>query len=39
MLDVLWAGREKGSRKLIELTTRFYALHLADCKSVADFSG
>jgi hypothetical protein len=39
MLDVLRAGREKGSGKLMELTTRFYALHLADCKSVADFSG
>jgi gag-polypeptide of LTR copia-type len=39
MLDVLRAGREKGSGKLMELTTRFYALHLADCKSIADFSG
>jgi hypothetical protein len=39
MLDVLRASREKGSGKLMELTTRFYALYLADCKSVADFSG
>ncbi|KAE9372962.1 hypothetical protein N431DRAFT_439909 [Stipitochalara longipes BDJ] len=28
-----------GSGKLMELTTRFYALYLADCKSIADFSG
>ena len=39
MVDILRAGREMGSGKLMELTTRFYALHLADCKSVADFSG
>jgi hypothetical protein len=39
MLDVLRAGREKGSGKLMELMTRFYALHLGDCKSIADFSG
>jgi hypothetical protein len=39
MLDVLRASREKGSGKLMELTTRFYALHLADYKSIADFSG
>ena len=39
MLNILRAGREKGSGKLIELMTRFYALYLADCKSIADFSG
>lgn len=39
MIDVLRAGREMGSGKLMELTTRFYALHLADCESIADFSG
>ncbi|KAN0111139.1 hypothetical protein V8E51_007526 [Hyaloscypha variabilis] len=39
ILDILRAGREMGSGKLIELTTRFYALHLIDCKGIADFSG
>jgi hypothetical protein len=39
MIDKLHSGREMGSGRLIELTTRFYALHLADCDSVADFSG
>jgi hypothetical protein len=39
MIDVLRAGREMGSGKLMELTTRFYGLHLSDCESVADFSG
>jgi hypothetical protein len=39
MLDVLRAGRETGSGKLMELTGRFYALHLADYKSISDFSG
>jgi hypothetical protein len=38
MLDILKAGRETGSGKLMELTTRFYSLYLADCTSVADFS-
>lgn len=39
MIEKLKSGREMGSGRLIELTTRFYALHLADCESVADFSG
>jgi hypothetical protein len=39
MVDKLKSGREMGSGRLIELTTRFYALHLTDCESVADFSG
>lgn len=39
VLEVLKAGRESGSGKLMELTTRFYALNLADCKSMSDFSG
>jgi hypothetical protein len=39
MIEKLHSGREMGSGRLIELTTRFYALHLADCESVADFSG
>ena len=39
MIEKLKAGREMGSGRLIELTTKFYALHLADCESVADFSG
>jgi hypothetical protein len=39
MLNILWASREKGSRKLMELTTRFYALYLVDYKSIANFSG
>ena len=39
MIKKLKAGREMGSGRLIELTTKFYALHLADCESVADFSG
>ena len=39
ILDILRAGREMGSGKLMELTTRFYTLHLADCKGIADFSG
>ena len=38
MLDMLKAGRETGSRKLMELTTRFYSLYLADYTSIADFS-
>jgi hypothetical protein len=38
MIEKLKAGREMGSSRLIELTTKFYALHLADCESVADFS-
>jgi hypothetical protein len=38
MLDILRARRETGSGKLMKLTTRFYALHLADCKSISDFS-
>ena len=38
MLDILKAGRETGSGKLMELITRFYSLYLADCTSVADFS-
>ena len=39
MIEKLKAGREMGSSRLIELTTKFYTLHLADCESVADFSG
>lgn len=39
MLDILRAGREAGSRKLMELTTRFYSLHLAKYESISDFSG
>jgi hypothetical protein len=39
MIDKLRSGREMGSGRLFDLTTRFYALHLADCESVADFSG
>ena len=39
MIDVLRAGRETGAGKLMELTTRFYALNLSDCESIADFSG
>jgi hypothetical protein len=39
MVKKLKAGREMGSGRLIELTTKFYALHLADCESMADFSG
>jgi hypothetical protein len=39
MVEKLKAGREMGSGRLIELTTKFYALHLADCDSIADFSG
>jgi len=39
MLAILRSGRSTGAGKLIELTTRFYGLTLADCKSVADFSG
>jgi hypothetical protein len=39
MIDKLYSGREMGSRRLIKLTTRFYALYLADYESVADFSG
>jgi hypothetical protein len=39
ILDVLWSGRSTGAGKLIELTTRFYSLTLADYKSIADFSG
>jgi len=39
MIEKLKAGREMGSSRLIELTTKFYTLHLADYESVADFSG
>jgi hypothetical protein len=39
MVNILCAGREMGSRKLIELTTRFYGLHFLDYESIADFSG
>jgi hypothetical protein len=39
MVDKLRAGREMGSGRLMELTTCFYGLHLADCESIADFSG
>jgi hypothetical protein len=39
IVEKLKAGREMGSGRLIELTTKFYALHLTDYESVADFSG
>jgi hypothetical protein len=39
IIEKLKAGHEMGSGRLIELTTKFYALHLADYESVADFSG
>jgi hypothetical protein len=39
MIDVLRAGCEMGSEKLMELTTRFYGLHCSDCENIADFSG
>jgi hypothetical protein len=39
MVDKLRAGREMGSGRLMELTTCFYGLHLADCESISDFSG
>jgi len=38
MVDILYAGYEIGSRKLMKLTTRFYSLYFSDCKSIADFS-
>jgi hypothetical protein len=38
MVEKLKAGREIGSSRLIKLTTKFYALYLANYKSVADFS-
>jgi hypothetical protein len=39
MVDKLRAGHEMGSGRLIELTTCFYRLHLADYESISDFSG
>jgi hypothetical protein len=39
MVEKLKAGCEMGSGWLIELTIKFYALYLADCDSIADFSG
>jgi hypothetical protein len=38
MVNVLYTSREIGSRKLIELTIRFYGLYFSDYKSIADFS-
>jgi hypothetical protein len=38
MLDMLRKGRSTGSRKLIELTTKFYAFILADYQNITDFS-
>jgi hypothetical protein len=38
MLDMLCRGRSTGAGKLIELTTKFYALIFADYKSITDFS-
>jgi hypothetical protein len=38
MLDTLRLGRSTGAGKLIDLTTRFYALTLAECKNISDFS-
>jgi hypothetical protein len=39
MVNKLRAGREMGSRRLIELTTCFYRLYLIDYKSILDFLG
>lgn len=39
MVDKLRQGREMGSGRLMDLTTHFYGLHLADCENIADFSG
>jgi hypothetical protein len=39
ILDILRKGRSTSAGKLIELTTKFYALTLADYNSIADFSG
>jgi hypothetical protein len=38
ILDIFCKGRSTSTRKLIELTTKFYALILVDYKSIADFS-
>jgi hypothetical protein len=39
MIEILHAGWETGTGKLMELTTHFYALNLMDCEGIADFSG
>jgi hypothetical protein len=39
MLTVLRAGRTAGAGRLIDLTTRFYAVTLSDCKDVTELSG
>jgi hypothetical protein len=38
MVDILCTDYEMGSRKLIELTIRFYGLYFSDYKSIANFS-
>jgi len=39
MLNVLKAGRSAGAGKLIELTNKFFSVHLADCIDISDFAG
>jgi hypothetical protein len=39
MVEKLKAGHKIGSGWLIELIIKFYALYLANCNSIADFSG
>jgi hypothetical protein len=38
ILDILRSGRSTSTRKLIELTTKFYVFILADYKNITDFS-
>jgi hypothetical protein len=38
MMDTLRAGKSSGAGKLIDLTSRFYAVNLSDCKDVTDLS-
>jgi hypothetical protein len=38
MMAALQAGKSTGSGKLIDLTSRFYAVNLSDCKNVTELS-